>query len=45
MNRIDLSIKLREVIAIAQYDTREAIKVLVDVIKELNDELEEVKRK
>ena len=44
MNRIDPSIKLREVIAIAQSNEREAIKLLCDIIRDLNDEIEELRR-
>ena len=45
MNRTDLAISLREVIAVAQYDPVEAIKLLSDVIKDLNDEIQELKNK
>ena len=44
MNRIDLNARLREVIAIAQYDSKEAIKVLCQIIRDLNDEIEELRR-
>ena len=44
MNRIDLNVRLREATAIAQYDPKEAIKVLCDIIKELNDEIEKLRR-
>ena len=40
MNRIDLSARLKEVVAVAQYDVVEAIKLLCEIIKELNDEIE-----
>ena len=40
MNRLDLSARLREVVAVAQYDAVEAIKLLCEIIKNLNDELE-----
>ena len=43
MNKQDLSAKLREVVAIARYDEAEAIELLCKVIKELNDEIEELK--
>jgi len=45
MNRIDLSARLREVISVAHYDTVEAIKLLSDIIKDLNDEIQELKNK
>ena len=45
MNRTDLAIRLREVIAVAQYDPTEAIKLLTDILKDLNDEIQEIKRK
>ena len=45
MNRLDLNARLREVIAIAQYDSKEAIKVLCQIIRDLNDELEGVKKR
>jgi len=45
MNRLDLNARLREAIAIAQYDPRTAIEILCEIIAELNDELEEAKRK
>jgi len=44
MNRIDLNARLRGVIAIAQSNEREAIKSLCDIIRDLNDEIEELKR-
>ena len=40
MNRLDLSARLREVVAVAHYDPVEAIKLLCEIIKELNDEIE-----
>ena len=45
MNRTDLAIRLREVLSVAHYDTVEALKLLSDIIKDLNDELEELKNK
>jgi len=45
MNRLDLSARLREVVGVAHYDPAEAIKLLCEIIKELNDELEKVERK
>jgi len=45
MNRIELRARLREVKAISQYDPRTAIEILCEIIAELNDELEEAKRK
>lgn len=44
MNRLDLNARLREVKAIAQYDPKEAIKSLCDIIRDLNDEIEELRR-
>jgi len=44
MNRIDLNARLREAIAIAQHDPKEAIKSLCDIIRDLNDEIEELRR-
>jgi len=45
MNRTDLAIRLREVIATAEYDPAEAIKLLCDILKDLNDEIGELERK
>ena len=45
MNRLELRARLREIKAISQYDTRTAIEILCEIVAELNDELEEVKRK
>ena len=44
MNRLDLNARLREVTAIAQYDPRTAIEILCEIIAELNDEIEELRR-
>lgn len=44
MRRVELNARLREAIGAAQYDPRVAIEVLVDIIRELNDEIEEMKR-
>jgi len=44
MDRIELAARLREVIGIAQYDPVEAIRVLADIVKDLNDEIEEIRR-
>lgn len=44
MNRVELSSLLREARELAQYDPSEAIKLLCEIIKELNKELEEVRR-
>ena len=44
MRRVELNARLREAIGAAQYDPRDAIEVLVDIIRELNDEIEEMKR-
>jgi len=40
MDRRELSARLREVIGVAQYDVVEAIRLLCEIIQELNDELE-----
>ena len=40
MDRKELSARLREVIEVAQYDVVEAIRLLCEIIQELNDELE-----
>jgi len=45
MNRIDLSARLREVISVAHYDPTEAIKLLTEIIRDLNDEINELKNK
>ena len=45
MNRVELSAGLREVRGVAQYNSVEAIERLVELIKDLNDELEELKRR
>jgi len=45
MNRIDLAAIVRQVKATAQYNEREAINILCELIKELNSEIEELKRR
>lgn len=44
MRRVELNARLREAIGAAQYDPKAAIEVLIEVIRELNDEIEEMKR-
>ena len=45
MNRIDLLARLREIRITARYDESDAIRELCELIKELNDEIEELKRR
>ena len=45
MNRIDLLARLREIRITARYDESDAIRELCELIKDLNDELEELKNK
>ena len=40
MNRHNLDERLKEVVGVAHYDPAEAIKLLCEIIKELNAELE-----
>jgi len=44
MDRIELAARLREIIEIAQSDTVEAIRQLCEVLEDLNDEIEEIRR-
>ena len=41
MDRIELAARLREVVGVAQTSPAEAIRLLCEIIKDLNDELEE----
>ena len=43
MNRIDLNARLREIEIEARHSEEEAIKMLCELIRDLNDELEELK--